>query len=140
MSKREGKAQQSGVPQNAIASAARKFLIVMVIALAFVGMWSLGRYHRAHRYDTFARCLTEKNARMYGLYWCPHCIDQKAMFDASFHFVQYEECGTPDHKESQRCIDSELINFPTWQFADGERHEGIMEMKDLASRSGCSQP
>ena len=30
---------------------------------------------------------------MYGLYWCPHCIEQKEMFGAAFHYVPYVECA-----------------------------------------------
>ena len=30
---------------------------------------------------------------MYGLYWCPHCIEQKQMFGEAFHYVPYVECA-----------------------------------------------
>ena len=30
---------------------------------------------------------------MYGLYWCPHCIEQKEMFGDAFHYVPYVECA-----------------------------------------------
>ena len=35
---------------------------------------------------------------MYGLYWCPHCIDQKVMFGDHFSYVTYVECGINEIK------------------------------------------
>lgn len=34
--------------------------------------------------DDFAKCLTEKGAKMYGTSWCGHCKNQKALFGDSF--------------------------------------------------------
>ena len=57
--------------------------------MAFLG----GRYYRDHKYDSFAKCLAAQQAKMYGLYWCPHCAEQKGMFGASFRYVPYQECA-----------------------------------------------
>jgi hypothetical protein len=32
------------------------------------------------KYDLFAQCLKDKDAKFYGAFWCPHCQNQKAMF------------------------------------------------------------
>jgi len=88
--------------------------------------------------DHFAQCLTDKGTVMYGLYWCPHCEEQKKAFGASFRKVNYVECGTSDHKEEPRCVQDHVTNFPTWQFANGERHEGELSFEDLSAKTGCS--
>jgi hypothetical protein len=63
--------------------------VVVLIVLAYLGL----HYQSTHKYDTFAKCLTAHGAKMYGLYWCPHCIEQKKMFGESFRYVDYVECA-----------------------------------------------
>jgi hypothetical protein len=41
----------------------------------------------------FARCLKDRGVKMYGAWWCPHCVEQKEEFGASFEYVPYVECG-----------------------------------------------
>ena len=66
---------------------------------------------------------------MYGAYWCPHCADQKEMFESSFQYIPYVECGMPGSRdEAQVCIDAGIKHFPTWEFADGERREGAQSL------------
>ena len=75
---------------------------------------------------------------MYGAYWCPHCADQKAMFEASFKYVPYVECGVPGSRdEAQVCKDAGIKHFPTWEFADGERREGTLTLQSLGTKTGC---
>lgn len=118
----------------------RKVIIGAVILAAFGVTYYLGYHRRAHRYDTFARCLSQKGIKMYGAYWCPHCAEQKAMFDASFQYVPYIECGIQGDtsKIQQVCTDASIKHFPTWQFPPmGERVEGAIPIEDLSLRSGC---
>ena len=52
----------------------------MVLYMRFYPIcWGVsgGRYYKDHKYDSFAHCLAKKEAKMYGLYWCPHCADKK---------------------------------------------------------------
>jgi hypothetical protein len=118
----------------------RKVIIGVVIIAAFGAAYYFGYQRRAHRYDAFARCLTEKGVKMYGAYWCPHCADQKKLFDASFQYVPYIECGIPGNtsKTQPVCTDAGIKHFPTWQFPPvGERIEGEMPLEDLSMRTGC---
>jgi hypothetical protein len=121
-----------------LAAAARKFAVLVLIASAFGGVWYLGKWSARRKVDHFAQCLSDKGAVMYGLYWCPHCADQKEMFGSSFHNAHYVECGTPDHHEQPQCVAESMKNFPTWKFADGERHEGVLSLQELAAKTGCS--
>ena len=59
----------------------------------------LGLRKRGSRLDAFAKCLASKQAKMYGAYWCPHCADQKEMFESSFQYVPYVECGVPGSRD-----------------------------------------
>lgn len=98
-------------------------------------------YHRnEHKHDAFARCLSERGAKMYGAWWCPHCVEQKEMFAASFEYAPYVECGIKGetHGQSQVCKDEKVQHYPTWQFPPtGERVERVFSLEELSDRTGC---
>src|SRR5579863_2557147 len=97
-----------------------KTLLYAVIVVLFAGAFFGGRYYNNHKYDSFARCLASKQAKMYGLYWCPHCAEQKEMFGASFHNVPYVECAIKDKpgELAPACKVAGVKLFPSWQFRD----------------------
>jgi hypothetical protein len=119
----------------------RKVIVYGVIVLLFAAAYSAGRYWKNHRYEAFAKCLATHQARMYGLYWCPHCIEQKEMFGASFKYVPYVECAIKGSRElAPECKAAGAKNFPSWQFNGGALHEGALSMEDLSARSACPLP
>jgi hypothetical protein len=83
--------------------------------------------------DDFAKCLSSKNAVMYGAYWCPHCQKMKKDFGQSFQYVNYVECTV----EVKKCTDSNVNGYPTWIFADGKRLEGEQTLQGISDSSGC---
>src|ERR1700757_5208996 len=88
-------------------------VVLILLAAAFLG----GRYYRNHKYDSFAKCLASKQAKMYGLYWCPHCIEQKQMFGDAFHYVPYVECAVGPPGSGQMapvCQAAGVKLFPSW--------------------------
>ena len=113
-----------------------------VIVLLFVGAFAGGRYYKNHKYDSFARCLSSKQAKMYGLYWCPHCADQKAEFGASFRYVHYVECANTDnpHELTPECKAAGVKLFPSWQFGMDPPKEGVLTLQALSEKTGCSLP
>jgi hypothetical protein len=122
-------------------SSTRKIVTVLLIVAAFGLVVYLGLRKRGGRLDAFAKCLAAKQTTMYGAYWCPHCADQKEMFESSFQYVSYVECGVPGSRdESQTCKDAGIKHFPTWQFPGGERQEGALPLQTLSSKTGCSLP
>ena len=125
-------------PQSILATAVRKFAIIVLIAGAFAGVWYLGKMRGQHKVDRFAQCLTDKGTVMYGLFWCSHCEEQKEAFGSSFGKIHYVECGTPDHHEQPQCSVEGLKDFPTWSFANGERATGSLSFRELAAKTGCS--
>lgn len=91
--------------------------------------------------DAFAQCLGEKGAVFYGAFWCPNCKDQKEMFGKSQRRLPYVECSTPDgNSQKQECREKNIVAYPTWEFADGERQEGVTPLGRLAEKTGCSLP
>jgi len=83
--------------------------------------------------DDFARCLTSKNAVMYGAYWCPHCQKVKKDFGQSFQYINYVEC-TVDVK---KCTDNNINGYPTWIFKNNQRLEGEQTFQKISEISGC---
>ena len=86
-----------------------------------------------------ADCLSQKGAKMYGTYWCPHCQAQKKLFGAAFSKINYVECspqGNP-REQTQACKDAGIMSYPTWVFPNGDRTSGEIAFKDLADKAGC---
>ena len=92
--------------------------------------------------DSFAQCLADKGATMYGTTWCSHCQNQKALFGAAFKSVRYVECsvaGNPN-AQSSACAAAGIAGYPTWTFKDGTRAEGELPFAILAYKTSCPEP
>jgi glutaredoxin len=128
----------------------KTIIIAAVVVILFGAAFAGGRYYRDHKagaysrdhkYDGFAKCLTSKNAKMYGLYWCPHCADQKRMFGAGFEYVHYVECATKvPHELAAECKAAGVKLFPSWQFGAEEPTVGVQSLEELSQKTGCSLP
>jgi len=138
---REREAREREAQAQAKSFPARKILGILLIVAAFAAVIFLGLRKRGRRLDTFAKCLAAKQAKMYGAYWCPHCTEQKEIFESSFQFLPYVECGVPGSRDqAPACKDAGIKHFPTWQFANGERVEGTQPLPALAAKTGCDLP
>jgi hypothetical protein len=139
MSEERRKRQQESQDES---SKTKKVLIYGIVLALFVGAYLAGRYYKNHRYDSFAKCLAGKNAKMYGLYWCPHCADQKREFGASFQYVPYVECASQDdpHQLTAACQAAGVKLFPSWQFGADPPKEGVLSLQDISQKTGCSLP
>ncbi len=73
---------------------------------------------------------------MYGTYYCSHCQEQKAMFGASFKYVNYVECT----QNVNKCLAENVTSTPTWVYPNGERYVGTQSIQNLANESGCILP
>jgi len=83
-------------------------------------------------YDSFAQCLTEKGAAMYGADWCTHCQEQKKMFGSSFKYVDYVNC---DFNEGE-CIKKGIKGYPTWIINETD-YRGVQSLQKLGYLTGC---
>jgi hypothetical protein len=119
----------------------RYIMIAVIIVIAFAAAYYFGWHRHTSRLDAFAKCLTAKQAKMYGAFWCPHCEEQKEKFGSSFQYAPYIECGIKGSKGIEPvCTESGIKRFPTWIFADGTRVEGEHELEFLGEQTGCSLP
>ncbi len=123
-------------------SKTKKVILYVVIAAFFGGAFFAGRYYKNHKYDSFARCLATRNAKMYGLYWCPHCADQKREFGSAFRYVAYVECASENdpHELTPACKAAGVKLFPSWQFGADPPKEGVLTLQELSQKTGCSLP
>ena len=141
MSEERRKRQQERSSAGQGSKKTRKYLTWGGVLILFLGAFGAGRYYKNHRYDGFARCLASKQARMYGLYWCPHCADQKTMFGASFRYVPSVECAIKGSKEmAPECKIAGAKLFPSWQFGTNPPKEGVLSLEELSDKTGCRLP
>ncbi len=114
-------------------------LAIGVILLLLFANWTYSSYSAPGQYDEFAKCMTLKDVKFYGAFWCPHCAEQKAMFGKSTKYLNYIECSTPDRSgQTAICIDKKIESYPTWEFSDGSRLAGVVSIQSLSEKSGCA--
>jgi hypothetical protein len=141
MSEQRRKQQQKRVEKTEAAVPSRKTLITAGIVVLFILAYAAGWYWRNHRYDGFAKCLASRQAKMYGLYWCPHCAEQKAMFGRAFQYVPYQECAIKgSHDLVPACKAAGVKLFPSWQFGANPPKEGVFPLEELSDKTGCALP
>lgn len=103
------------------------FLFVLIILLVLAGCDK-----SPSKYNTFAQCLTEEGAKMYGAEWCSHCKAQKEAFGSSFQYVAYIDCD----KNRDECLRNGVKGYPTWVI-DNKIYIGEQKLERLASLTGC---
>ena len=143
MSEERRKRQQERQGSASKQEKTTRILIYAVVLILLAAAFYAGRYYKNHKYDSFAKCLAGKQAKMYGLYWCPHCADQKQMFGDAFHYVPYVECavGAPGSGQlTPACQAAGVKLFPSWQFGNNPPKEGVLSLEDLSAKTGCSLP
>lgn len=80
--------------------------------------------------------LQQVQAKMYGVYWCPHCHAQESLFGKqAFTLINYIECdprgknGRPD-----LCQAANIVGYPTWEI-NGKFYSGVQSLEELATYS-----
>jgi glutaredoxin len=102
------------------------FLFVLIVMTVLAGCSGPGKY------DSFAKCLTEKGVKMYGTDWCSHCKNQKSLFDKSFKYIDYVDCDW----NRDECTRAGVRGYPTWKI-NGENYPGEQSFYELSSLTGC---
>jgi hypothetical protein len=78
---------------------------------------------------------------MYGAYWCPHCTEQKELFEDSFQYINYVECDPKgENAQPEVCIEKDIKRYPTWIYSDGRRWEKVMTFEELGEITSCTLP
>lgn len=141
MSEERRKRQQERDGTGKSGGSTKKVLLWVGIPIVLAAAYYAGWHYKNHRYDAFAQCLAAHQARMYGLYWCPHCLEQKEMFGQAFHYVPYTECAIRGSSEmTVECKVAGVKLFPSWQFGMDRPKEGILSLEALSQKTGCTLP
>lgn len=82
-----------------------------------------------------ARRLSAAGARMYGAFWCSHCLDQKETFGAAaMQDFPYVECFPNGWKKGEKvatvCDAANVRAFPTWVIG-GKTIEGELDLDEV---------
>lgn len=85
----------------------------------------------------FAKCLTEKGAKFYGVSYCSWCKKEKDLFGEAAQYLPYIECVDEETQETTpACKEANITSFPTWEF-NGEKNPGFRTLEQLSELSGC---
>ncbi|KAL3838872.1 hypothetical protein ACJIZ3_023463 [Penstemon smallii] len=89
---------------------------------------------------SLARHLHSIGAKLYGAFWCSHCLDQKEMFGReAAKILDYVECFPNGVKQGTKmadaCYDIKIEGFPTWEI-NGQVLSGEKQLSELAILSG----
>ncbi len=117
-----------------------RLAIVAAVVVIVLGVAFYIDHRNEHKHDALAHCLADRGVKMYGAWWCPHCIEQKEKFAASFEYIPYVECGIKGKTQgqSEACRNEHVDHYPTWQFPPtGERVERVFTLTELSDRTGC---
>ncbi|KAL5099622.1 hypothetical protein RYX36_003949 [Vicia faba] len=92
---------------------------------------------------SLAKYLHSIGAKMYGAFWCSHCLEQKEMFGReAAKQLDYVECFPDGFRTGTKmidaCIDAKIEGFPTW-IINGQVLSGEVELSELAQMSGYSE-
>ncbi len=88
----------------------------------------------------FAKDIADSGAVFYGAAWCPHCTDQKELFEDGQVFLPFVEATNPDRTPNQISLDNNITTYPTWVFADGSRLTGTQSLEALSDATGIAIP
>ncbi len=87
------------------------------------------------KYDSFAKCLSEKGVVMYGNDWCQYTALQKQELGKSMPFINYQICD----EIKPGCQNKGVRITPTWEI-NGTLLSGVQELALLSQLSGCPLP
>jgi hypothetical protein len=108
-------------------------LIALTVSITYI-LWPRGG--DTANLDTFAQCLADKGAVMYGAEWCPHCKEQKKLFGSAWKLVPYVEC--PDN--TSLCLAKGIDGYPTWLIGTSTRLVGTQSLEELSGATACPLP
>ncbi|MCY2992913.1 MAG: tandem-95 repeat protein [Planctomycetota bacterium] len=66
----------------------------------------------------FAKALTTAGLQEYGAAWCPHCMDQREMFQDGQYYLPLNEVTNPDRTLNALGTAKNISSFPTWDIPD----------------------
>lgn len=111
-------------------------IAVLALHLYYAGYWGRAPREEDPWVRGLAEHLTKTNAKFYGAYWCPHCVEQKELFGASVKRIPYVECSPsgPSAPQATECKEKGIKGYPTW-IINGARYSGTVGLDALAQYS-----
>ena len=88
----------------------------------------------------FAKDLAAAEVTYFGAAWCAACTQQSQIFAGGGIYLPFLEVTNPDRTLNQLGIDEGIEQFPTWEFPDGSREVGVLDLATLSARSGVPIP
>lgn len=117
------------------------YSFIGLLAIIIFSVFLVKQSNTPGKYDQFASCLSEKGAKFYGAFWCPHCRNQKSIFGKSSDKLPYIECSTPDgNGQLEICKNAGIESYPTWVFSDGSKENGELTLEKLSEKTSCTLP
>jgi uncharacterized membrane protein len=109
---------------------------IIALHLYFAGYWGEAQGPEDPWVRALAEHLSRSDVKFYGASWCPHCAEQKKLFDGSVNRIPYVECspGGPNAPQAEVCKDKNIQSYPTW-IIDGQRYTGVQPLDALAQLS-----
>lgn len=86
---------------------------------------------------SLAQHLEEVGAKMYGAFWCSHCLNQKQFFgQEAVNEFTYIECDpNGQNPQPNLCQSVGIRSYPTWEI-NGQFYPGVRQLDELADLSG----
>lgn len=111
----------------------KKYLIIGSIAfILLVSGYFAAASFGTGQYDDFAKCLTEKNAVVYGNDFCGYTQKQIGWFGKSKKYLNYVRCT-----DNKALCDSKGVKVtPTWEI-EGNMYPEVQTFERLSSITGC---
>ncbi|TMA11957.1 MAG: vitamin K epoxide reductase family protein [Deltaproteobacteria bacterium] len=112
-------------------------VVVLALHLHYAGIWGRSLGPEDPQLRALAENLARTEAKFYGAYWCPHCLEQKRIFGSSASRLPYIECSPlgPNTRQASVCEASRIETYPTW-IINGQRYVGVQSPEELARYSG----
>ena len=84
-----------------------------------------------------AQHLQQVGAKMYGAFWCGHCLTQKQLFgQEAVNEFTYVECdANGKNPQPDLCRSVGIRSYPTWE-VNGQLYPGVQQLEELANLSG----
>ena len=117
------------------------FALILLLHLQYTGAFGQQPEGEDPAAKALAVHLSSVGAKMYGAYWCPHCLEQKEIFGAAARRLPYIECatGAQGSPQAQACQAANIRSYPTW-IIGSQRYEEVLSQARLAEITGFRPP
>lgn len=88
----------------------------------------------------FAKLLKDQGVVFYGADWCPHCTEQKELFEDGQFELPFVEVTDGSRNLNSVGQANGITDYPTWDFGANNRQIGVLTLDEISTFSGISIP